>query len=188
MRCANCNHATALIIDQDNNPQTRPKQNDIEKGKPASKEHQYGTTAKTSKGKDSNVETTSKTARASSTQPREEVWIEEDYEPTDPSYTPAAARRQRGSPEADNAARRQRGSPEADNESIIEVELRSPIKKMSYGPRRVQPAPKLKEAEEFELVHKEPNARRNRSPSPDNQVNGISDSEEEEKELSLIHI
>ena len=89
VRCANCNHATALIIDQDNNPQTRPKQNDIEKEKTASKEHHYGTTAKNPQGKTSYVETTSKTARASSTQPREEVWIEEDYEPTDPSYTPA---------------------------------------------------------------------------------------------------
>ena len=143
VRCANCNHATALIIDQDNNP--RPKLNDIEKGKPSSKEHQYDTTAKTSKGRDSSSEPVSKTARASSTQPREEVWIEEEYEPTDPSYTPAAARKQRG-------------LPGADDESIIEVEIRSPIKKMSYGSRRVQTAPKLKEAEEFELARKEPNA------------------------------
>jgi len=167
VRCANCNHATALIIDQDNNPQVRPKQKEVEKGKPASKEQRCGTLAKPSKGKDSPVESTAKAARASSTQPREEVWVEEDYEPTDPSYTPAAARRQRG-------------SPEEDNESIIEVELRSPIKKMSFGPRRVQPTPSLKEAEEFELVHKEPNARRNRSPSSENQVNGVSDSEDED--------
>ena len=163
VRCANCNHATALIIDQDNNP--RPKQNDTEKKRPSSKEHQHSMTERNSTERNSIAEPASKTARASSTQPREALWIEEDYEPTDPSYTPAS--------------RKQRGLPEADNESVIEVEIRSPIKKMSYGSRRVQPAPKLKEAEEIELALKEPNARRNRSPSPDNLVNGVSDSEDE---------
>ena len=156
VRCANCNHATALIIDQDNNP--KPRQTDNEGRKPSA-------AAKNSAEKDPIAEPAYKAARASSTQPREHLWVEEDYEPTDPSYTPAS--------------RKQRGLPEADKESVIEVEIRSPIKQMSYGSRRTQSTPKLREAEEFELARKEPKARRNRSPSPENPVNGVSDSEDE---------
>ena len=115
-------------------------------------------------------EPASKTARADITQPRGIHWIEEDYEPTDPSYTPVS--------------RKQRGLPEADDESVTEVELRSPIKSMGYGPRNIQSPmnPRLKEAEEMEPARGEPNTRRNRSPSTDNPANGISDSEEEEEE------
>ena len=96
--------------------------------------------------------------------------MEEDYEPTDPSYTPMS--------------RKQRGLPEADDESVTEVEIRSPVKNMGYGPRNIQSPtnPKLREAEELELARGEINTRRNRSPSTDNPVNGVSDSEEEEKE------
>ena len=101
-------------------------------------------------------------------QPRGTHWIEEDYEPTDPSYTPAS--------------RRQRGLPEVDDESVTEIELRSPIKNMGYEPRGVQSTmeSKLKEAEELEPARKESSARRNRSPSPDNLVNRVSDSEDDD--------
>ena len=73
VRCANCNHATALIIDQDNNP--KPRQTDNEGKKPSDKGHPYSMAAKNAAEREPIAEPAFKTARASSTQPREPLWI-----------------------------------------------------------------------------------------------------------------
>ena len=113
VRCAMCNGATAIIIDQDGNPKPSmknpPNRETIEAIKVQGSEHSSRRTTR-----DGTTEPAAKTARANSNPPTTTRWEEAqsyEYQPTDPSYTPAISK--------------QLESPEKDKEPTTEIRPRT---------------------------------------------------------------